>query len=232
MVEDKPIHICLRVGKADIDESKSYCEMIKDFIWWSYHTKYEDSKNPISDSKIYQLNENIKRFNCNIIYFIADNGAYVKKAKFLLLESNKSKNDFHVPKEWGGHAKFWVKCNDFMDSNFEELKFLAFESDQTKPYLNLDKRRKLYPFWNTGAVNLVIESKTFNETSTATEEDKIGALFKQATIELGLNKNLYVDDVLLKMKQIAEVKGQHLSNDWTNLARDKIINKWATDKPR
>lgn len=232
MIDDKPIHICLRVGKADIDESKSYCEKIKDFIWWSYHTKYEDSKNPISDSKIYLLNENIKRFNCNIIYFIADNGVYVKKAKFLLLESNESKNDFHVPKEWGGYAKLWIKCNDFMDSNLEELKFLAFESDQTKPYLNLDKGRKLYPFWNTGAVNLVIESKTFNETSTAAEDDKIVALFKQATIELGLNKNLYVDDVLLKMKQIADDKDKSLPMGWERLAREKIKNEWATDKPR
>ncbi|CAG0971184.1 MAG: hypothetical protein OIN86_10275 [Candidatus Methanoperedens sp.] len=229
-MEDKPIHICLRVGKADIEESESYCEKIKDFIWWSYHTKYEDSKNPISDSKIYLLNENIKKFNCNFVYFIADNGAYEKKARLLGLESNETKNDFHVPKGWEGKSELWVKCNGFMDSNLEELKSLVFESDKKKPYLNLDKRRKLYPFWSTRAVNLVIEYKTFKEISTAAEENIIDALFKKAIDELGLETVQYVDDCLLKMKQIAEDKGKRLPLGWERLAREKI-NEWATDKP-
>jgi hypothetical protein len=231
MIENKPIDICLRVRKGDIEESKSYCEKIKDFIWWSYQTKYEDSKNPISESKIYLLNENIKRFSCNFVYFIADNGAYVKKAKLLGLESNGTKNDFHVPKGWEGNAEFWVKCNGFMGSNLEELRSLVFESDQKKPYLNLDKGRKLYPFWNTGAVNLVIENEAFKEISTIAEEDIIGALFSQARIELGSNKNLILDDVISKMQKIAEAKGLHLSNNWKNVAREKIKNEWARDKP-
>lgn len=233
MIENKPIHICLRVGKADIEESKSYCEAIKDFIWWSFLAKYEDSRNPISDSKIYLLNENIKRFNCNFVYFLADNGAYVKKAKLLGLESNETKNDFHVPKGWEGKAELWVKCNDFMDSNLEEIKSLVFESDQTKPYLNLDKGRKFYPFWSMRAVNLVIESnKTFKETSKAAEEDIIDALFKQAIDELGLEKKVqYVDKCLLKMKQIADDKGKRLPVGWEKLAREKI-NECASDKPR
>jgi hypothetical protein len=57
-------------------------------------------------------------------------------------------------------------------------------------------------------------------------------LFNQARIELGSNKILNIDDVLSKMKQIAEAKGLHLSNNWDDVAREKIKNEWATDKPR
>ena len=57
-------------------------------------------------------------------------------------------------------------------------------------------------------------------------------LFNQARIEFGLNEILNLDDVLSKMKQIAENRGQHLSNDWEKVAKDKIKNEWATDKPR
>ncbi|CAG0971165.1 MAG: hypothetical protein OIN86_10270 [Candidatus Methanoperedens sp.] len=70
------------------------------------------------------------------------------------------------------------------------------------------------------------------EKSEKTTSDEIlRNLFNQARIELGSNKILDLDDVVSKMKQIAEAKGQHLSNNWENLAKEKIKNEWARDKP-
>lgn len=74
---------------------------------------------------------------------------------------------------------------------------------------------------------LLANTKISEEKTNSVEI--LNILFNQATIELGLNKNLYVDDVLLKMKQIAEVKGEQLQNNWENVAREKIRNEWATE---
>jgi len=57
------------------------------------------------------------------------------------------------------------------------------------------------------------------------------AIFKQAIKELGLKEGRYIDDVILKMKQIANDKGEQLQEDWEEKAREKIKNEWASNKP-
>ncbi len=64
-----------------------------------------------------------------------------------------------------------------------------------------------------------------------TSDEILKNLFNQARLELGSNKILNLDDVLSRMKQIAEAKGQQLSNNWENVAIEQIRNEWARDKP-
>ncbi len=162
MIQYKPIHLCLRVAKNDIEHSKSYCKENEDYIWWSYQAKKRDGRVPISEARIHLLNENITHFNNNLVYFIAENGDYVQKAKLFAIEGRGIKNDEHVPQGWEGEAILWVKCNYFEDSNLNELKSLLLESDR-KPYLNFDRFRR---FRNQGAVNLVISLSRIKTTGT------------------------------------------------------------------
>lgn len=74
----------------------------------------------------------------------------------------------------------------------------------------------------------IIKEKSEEKT---TSDEILKNLFNQARIELGSNKKLILDDVLSKMKQIAEAKGQYLSSNWENVANEKIKNEWARDKP-
>ena len=63
-------------------------------------------------------------------------------------------------------------------------------------------------------------------------ENKLYIYFKQARIELGSNKELFVDDIISKISQIASAKMEQLGDGWEGIIRDKIKNEWATDKPR
>jgi hypothetical protein len=56
------------------------------------------------------------------------------------------------------------------------------------------------------------------------------AIFKQAIKELGLKEGRYIDDVILKMKQIANDKREQLPEDWEETVREKIENEWASNK--
>ncbi len=161
MIDSKPIHIVLRVDKDDVEYSESYSLEIKDYIWWSYQTKKE-GKAPIADFKIKLLSRNINRFKSNLVYFCDDNGEYVKKAKLFVIENKGIKSeeiDHHVPKGWGGEADMWLKCGEFEDGNFNNLKSLVYHSNPRKTYLNLNQSRNLYPFWNQNPVTLVITKK-------------------------------------------------------------------------
>lgn len=159
-VDNKPIHIILRVDKQDVDYSISHWSDIKDYIWWSYRTKKEEGKSPISDNKIKMLNENINSHKSNFVFFCDDKGKYLQKAKLIEVEgkgSKSEKNDSHIPINWGGSAKLWLKCDNFEKSNFNELRSLTLFSPPNKSYINLDTSRKLYPFQPRNPVNLVIK---------------------------------------------------------------------------
>lgn len=159
-LDDKPIHIILRVDKQDVDYSISYWSDIEDYIWWSYRTKNENGKPPVSDNKIKMLNENINRYKSNFVFFCDDKGNYVKKARLIKVEgkgTKSEKNDSHIPKNWGGIAELWLRCDNFEKSDFNELKSLVLFSPPNKPYINLDTSRKLYPFQPRNPVNLILK---------------------------------------------------------------------------
>ncbi|WAM22573.1 MAG: hypothetical protein OI715_00335 (plasmid) [Candidatus Methanoperedens sp.] len=61
-------------------------------------------------------------------------------------------------------------------------------------------------------------------------EDRLTVIFKQAIEELGLKEGRYIDDVILKMKQIADNKREQLSEGWEETVREKIENEWASNK--
>lgn len=99
MIEDKPIHLCVRVnGRKDIDKSISHWKKIKDYVSFLY----QSATNVTSDKNISLLNKSISNFNNNFVYFIADKGKYIRKAKLLSVEGRGTKDgDKHLPDGWG-----------------------------------------------------------------------------------------------------------------------------------
>ncbi|MCX9028552.1 MAG: hypothetical protein OIN86_10280 [Candidatus Methanoperedens sp.] len=76
-------------------------------------------------------------------------------------------------------------------------------------------------------LNQLMNETPINQTIPPSEE-RLFVYFKQARIELGLNVPLIIDDVLLKMSQIANAKRERLVDSWEKIAREKIKNEWAT----
>ena len=125
-----------------------------------------------------------------------------------------------------GTEKIHIICPDLTDGMNNAVKIIY--NNNTKTFRNQESSFNQIREYLKDLINN-INKKTSTTISSSSLDSILKALFKQATIELGLNKNLYVDDVLLKMKQIAEVKGEQLQNNWENVAREKIRNEWATE---
>lgn len=68
------------------------------------------------------------------------------------------------------------------------------------------------------------------EPSLPIQDDIFKDIFKQAIKELGIKEGRYIDDVILKMKQIANDKREQLPEDWEETVLEKIENEWASNK--
>lgn len=79
-------------------------------------------------------------------------------------------------------------------------------------------------YWDEDDVNGV------EEPSLPIRDDIFKNLFTQAIKELGLKEGRYIDDVILKMKQIAYDKREQLPEDWEETVREKIENDWTSNK--
>lgn len=63
----------------------------------------------------------------------------------------------------GGEAELWLKCDNFEEGNFNDLKSLVFFTNETKTYLKYDPSEKSYSFRNQNAVTVVIPKKVNSE---------------------------------------------------------------------
>lgn len=182
-MDDKPIHLCVRLnksGRIDIDKSESHSKKIRDYVLFSYITE-KDSK-VLSDENIKLLNESISNFHNNFVYLIAENGRYVRKARLLSVEGRGTiEDDKHLPDGWGGEAGLWFKCLDFRDSHLNELKHLLLNSDKA-PYLDFNS--KFRPFRNTTLVNLVIFDDSYVKQ---TEKEKPSNPSENSESEVSMN---------------------------------------------
>lgn len=212
MTEDTPIHIVLRVDMRDIEYSISYWSKLENYIWWSYH-----GGKALSEDNIKLLNENIDRFKSNFVYFCAEGGEYVKKARILGVDRRGIKNDKHVPTGWEEEAELWIKCDDFEDDNFESLKSLAFYSEPTKPYLRFDPSKKSYSFRNQNAVTMVVSKEikpekrfwriALGEGSFFWDDCKKGEFVVIGWSTLGNLSNI---------RTLEELKNFYLKKEWGN----------------
>ncbi|VVB89658.1 Uncharacterised protein [uncultured archaeon] len=118
-----------------------------------------------------------------------------------------------------------VDCGINNGNDSPKIKINGISAD-FKSYHTKDSAQRIANYLNQRM------NETPRKQALSSEDDKHLMIFNQARIELGSNEVHTIDDIILKMEQIAEAKSIKLSADWKTVVREKIKNEWATVKPR
>lgn len=172
-----------------------------------------------------------------------------KETRLTLTIDDGRKSEFTVIKENGEIIVCYIDKTEIdqidRDSwlkikQIEKIKF----PPKTTDFMNPDNKPVVKPYVQGTYIRVI--DKPF-ETSILTENDCPDALtnepkeplppnynifedlVKQALKELGTRPQ-FIDDILLRMKKIADEQGKQLPENWEKLARVKI-KEWAKDRP-
>lgn len=141
--------------------------------------------------------------------------------------------------DWVKTAKIAKTDNDktIMITAGKNFLSLKLNNDNTELNLQIDngKTDKFIVKTKKGKLNIYQKAGgwgTKTKTLPPIRDDILKDLFEQAIKELGLKERQYLDldDVIVKMKHIANEKRIQLPEDWEEGVREKTENIWTSNK--